>query len=273
MAACAQAATALERVTQRRPGRSWQRRTGEPADEGELVHRVLTCRLGPGAEPAQPAAHGRGRDARPGADPPVARPGWRHPGRGADDLDRVGAPGREPRRQSDVRRHEPQCARCGRSRAVAPSGRWTARSRPYPHRFSRPARQDGQATIPPARSQDAAAASAHSSTEGLPGHDSTMPRPGQRPPGGARCSLPAFSRGPRPRTPHTPGNDTMTTIRPGPRPGDRHRAAPCSRRRRARKRTPATNPARNAHAERRQPPSKCSERTARNNPAEQPSPP
>ena len=49
-------------------------------------------------------------------------------------------------------------------------------------------------------------------------------------------------RGPQPGTPHTPGNDTMTTIRPRPRSCDRHRAAPCSQCRLARKRTPAASP-------------------------------
>ena len=49
-------------------------------------------------------------------------------------------------------------------------------------------------------------------------------------------------RGPQPRTPHPPGNDIMTTIRPRPWFRDRHRAAPCSPCRRARKRTPAASP-------------------------------
>ena len=142
-----------------------------------------------------------------------------------------------------LRRHEPQRARCGRSRAVAPPSRRTARSRPYPHRFSRPARQDGQASIPPARSADAAAASAHSSTEGLPGHDGHDAPAGPHARQGQLVLQPARSgRGPQPRTPHPPGNDIMTTIRPRPWSRDRHRAAPCSQCRRARKRTPAASP-------------------------------
>ena len=49
-------------------------------------------------------------------------------------------------------------------------------------------------------------------------------------------------RGPQPGPPHPPGNDIMTTSWPRPWSRDRHRAAPCSPCRRARKRTPAASP-------------------------------
>ena len=98
-----------------------------------------------------------------------------------------------------VRPQDRQRARSGRSRAVAPAGNRMTRSRPCPHRFSRPVPQDGQASSPPARSAEAAAASAHSSTAGLPdhdGHDARIRALHAR--GNWCCSLPgpALSRNP-----------------------------------------------------------------------------
>ena len=57
---------------------------------------------GIGAQAAQPAAHGGGRDAERGGYGPVARPGHRQARRGADDLDAVRAARRAPGRQQDA---------------------------------------------------------------------------------------------------------------------------------------------------------------------------
>ena len=141
-----------------------------------------------------------------------------------------------------VRLDEPQRARCGRSRAVAPPSRRTARSRPYPHRFSRPAGRPGRpASRPPGprtrrRHRRTAARKAFQVTT------ATMPRPGPRPPGAARVAACPLRPRPEPRTPHPPGNDIMTTTRPRPWSRDQHRAARCSPCRRARKRAPAASP-------------------------------
>ncbi len=69
-----------------------------------------------------------------------------------------------------------------------------------------------------------------------------MPRPGPRPPGAARVA--ACPLRPPPATPNTSsaGNRHHDRHRQRPRSCDRHRAAPCSRCRRARKRTPAVSP-------------------------------
>ena len=78
-----------------------------------------------------------------------------------------------------------QRARSGRSRTVAPPSSRITRSRPCPHRASLPVLHDGQASRPPARSAEAAAASAHNSTASLPDHDGDDARPGHRAPEGA----------------------------------------------------------------------------------------
>ena len=122
-----------------------------------------------------------------------------------------------------VRRQEPQRARCGRSRAVAPPSSRITRSRPCPYRRSLPVPHDGQASSPPARSADAAAASAHSSTVGLPDHDShDLPARHTTARGNSCCTLPgqAPARNPNCQVPRktTPWPPAGSGLAPRPAP-------------------------------------------------------
>ena len=232
-----------ERVTQRRPGRLRQHRIGA-ADEAELEHRVLAHLLGPGAEPAQPAAHGRGRDAQPASDPPAPRPGQRHPSRSADDLDAVGPPRRAPRRQQDLGPPARAAARPLRAQSRCRAGQQANRPLPAVSPPLQPPGAAGRAGQRPARQVRGRSGGIGAQQHGRPSR-SRQPRcPGQAHVRQGQLVLqPARSgRGPQPGTPHTPGNDIMTTIRPRPWSGDRHRADACSQCRRARNRTPAASP-------------------------------
>ena len=107
-----------------------------------------------------------------------------------------------------VRWQDRQRARSGRSHAVAPPSSRITRSRPCPHWASLPVPHDGQASRPPARSAEAAAASAHSSTAGLPehdGHDARARAPRAR--GSSCCSLPGPAAS---RNPDRPGRQQTT---------------------------------------------------------------
>jgi hypothetical protein len=169
-----------------------------------------------------------------------------------------------------VRRQDRQRARSGHSRAVAPPSSRITRSRPCPHRASRPVPHDGQASRPPARSAEAAAASAHSSTAGLPdhdGHDARARAPRARGARVAACpaqNRPATQAAPdvsnrhsehRRESRHRPGQHEL----PGAHGVVAHENG---------HRPPGSD--RHAHARRRQPSSTRSERTARNR--QQPAP-
>ena len=148
-------------------------------------------------------------------------------------------------------RPQPQRARCGSSRAVAPSSSRITRSRPRPHRFRRPVPHEGQVSSPPARPADAAAGSAHSSTECLPDHDGRDARTRARPPGGTRVGGCQAGRRPATRTARSGGtlwppaghglSPVTSTGSPGA--GVAHEKG----------HSPAA-PDQHAHAERRQPP-------------------
>ena len=223
----------------RRPGLAAADRRA--AGEAELAHRVLAHRLGPPAEPAQPAAHGRGRVASPGRSA-RSPPGQRHRGRGpitSIASARLGA--HRDGSSTWVRRHEPQRARCG---AAAPSRR-PASGPPAPGGIptASAAGTAGRAGQHPARQVRGRGGGIGAQKHGRPSR-SRQPRcPGQAcaRQGSSCCSLPAPAAAATP-TASSPASDIMTTVWPRAWSGDRHRAAPCSPCRRPRKRTPAASP-------------------------------
>jgi hypothetical protein len=139
-------------------------------------------------------------------------------------------------------------------RAVAPPSSRITRSRPRHHRASCPVPHDGQASRPPARPADTAAAPTHNSMASLPDHDATMPG-GTRPPGGARAAVCLARRRPATQTAEFAGKrhrDHQQGIPVPPRPALRRRMLTVS----SRTKTDTTaSPDRHAHAERHQPPS------------------
>ena len=250
----------VERVMQRRGGRAGKRGVGA-AGHARLDHREAAHLLGAEPQAAQSAAHGRRRHAQVRADPREPAPPSAAQA-GADHLDRVGAPGRSPGRQHDVR-----AAAGPAAGPVRPQPRGRAARQPddpfpaCPHLASRPVPQDGQASSPPARS---AAASAHSSTAGLPDHDGHDARGRAPRPGGARVAACPARR--RPATQTAPDVSKRHSEH---RRESRHRLSqhelPDARGVVAHEnghRPP--DPDRHAHAGRRQTSSTCSGRTARN---------
>ena len=240
MAACAQAATALSASP-----------SGEAAGAGAADRQppakpswcIASWRIASAAERAGAASRARSRpDAQPGADPPVARPGQRHRGRGADDLDRVGPPRRAPRRQQHGSAGKAAAGPLRRSRAV----RRPAGGPPAPGRIpTASAARHGRTGRPaPARQVCGRGGGIGAQQHGRPSRSRQPRSPGQDHARQGQLVLqPARSgRGPQPGPPHPPGNDIMTTSWPRPWSRDRHRAAPCSPCRRARKRTPAASP-------------------------------
>ena len=204
-----------QRIAQRRPRRP--RRAGIAAlaglDDGdeaaELGGGFLQHLPGPGAQAAQPASHGRGRDAQlraePGRSRAVQRRQRRPPTRSPHG---VGAPGHRPRRQQDVRR----AARA----APAPAGPQPPRSRRRAPGWPAPApspttaaarsrtrgtpacRTPGPRSRPPRRRT---AASGQASPVTAP----RSPAGGHAPPGAVRVARCQASRRPATRTSHQQG--------------------------------------------------------------------
>jgi hypothetical protein len=171
----------------------------------------------------EPGRGRRGRAAAEGHVQPPLTPSSRATDVPAPDLDGVGREQPSPPGASGVPaapQHElPSVTRPGRSRAVAPDSSRITRSRPWPHRASWPVPHDGQASRPPARSARAAAASAHSSTAGLPhhdGHDAGDWAPRAR--GNSCCSLPGRAASRNPDRPGPSANDTVSTAWTPPAP-------------------------------------------------------
>ena len=186
-------------------GRVTALRGPDDRDEAAELRRCLLQQLpGPVAEAAQPAPHGRGRDAQLRAQP--GRPGavqHRRGGRPRDHADGVRAPGNRPGREQDVRRPAgPAPPPAG----PQPAGRRRASGSPVPARSPTAAaarsRSEGQASAPDARSADAASASAHSSTGSSSRSRHHDPRRAARAARGSSCcTLPGP---PPPRNPNPP---------------------------------------------------------------------
>ena len=100
--------------------------------------------------------------------------------------------------------------RRGRTRRLVSAPVRIARSRPQPQARSCPARHEGLASAPDARSADAAPGSAHSRIGALPSHGTTVPRRAARLPGAVRVAGCQAGRRPATGSQVTGGNDTVS---------------------------------------------------------------
>ena len=164
---------------QRRGGRAGQRRVGA-ADRAQLEHREAAHLLRAASQAARPGSRRSACSPLRSALPPGL---CRSP--------------RSHRRAGARTRTAARCAYAGRT-GIEPGPAAAARS--CPHHASRPVPQDGQTSSPPARSAQAAAASAQNSTAGFPEHDGHGAGPGHRTPGGARVAVCPAGRPPATQT-------------------------------------------------------------------------
>ncbi len=189
---------------------------------------IAKQRISPGAGPqaAQPAAHGRRRHVQAGADPRAARSVQRRGQAGADHLDRVGAPGRAPGRQQDVR-----AAAGPAAGPVRPQPRGRAAQQPD-HPFpavpppGQPARAARRAGQQAAGQIGGGGCGIGAQQHGRPSRSRRPRCPGQ---GTARQGelvlQPARPGGvPQPRPPRTSANDTVNT---GGNPGTASASTSC----------------------------------------------